>query len=239
MVVDDSELVCRALSRALGAEGFEVVTRLNPIGTGAAIARERPDVVLLDVSMPALDGAEVLRSLARAARRPRIFLHSDRDPAELEALARAHGADGTIAKGTPISEIAARLRRAARAPSGRRRSLLVVEPEPIRRARVADALAAVAHVTSSDSGTEALLMVMGPRPPEVVVASTELEDLPLTKLAREAIRVDAGFRDRFVVLCGPRAAELERLEGFHPPTLDRDAPSSALREVVLALEGRP
>ena len=59
MVVDDSELVCRALSRALGAEGFEVVTRLNPIGTGAAIARERPDVVLLDVSMPALDGAEV------------------------------------------------------------------------------------------------------------------------------------------------------------------------------------
>ena len=236
MVVDDSVLVCRALERALGAEGFEVVTRLNPIGTGAAIAREKPDVVLLDVSMPALDGGEVLATLAQARRRPRVLLPSDRDPAELEALARRHGADGTIPKGTPVAEIAQRLRRLVRAPQTRRRAVLVVEPEADRRARITDGLAGFADVTSSDSGTEALLLVMSPRPPELVVASTELDDLPLSKLAREAIRVDDSYRDRFVILRGPRGASFTRVEGFHPPMVDHDAAPSAIRDIVLSLE---
>ena len=110
MIVDDSALVCRALSLALEKAGFAVVTRTNPIGTGGAIVREKPDLVLLDVSMPALQGDEIVSGLvASGKRRTKILLHSDRSESELTELTRTCGADGFVRKGVPIDALTTRV----------------------------------------------------------------------------------------------------------------------------------
>jgi DNA-binding response OmpR family regulator len=70
LVIDDDPSVTSVLKRGLAYEGFAVDTAAS--GTeGLAVARERPpDLVILDVMMPGLDGWEVLRRLlVRAAER--------------------------------------------------------------------------------------------------------------------------------------------------------------------------
>ena len=60
LVVDDNQDNVRLLCHILGARGFEVEPAYNGLEALAAIERRRPDVVLLDVMMPEMDGMEVL-----------------------------------------------------------------------------------------------------------------------------------------------------------------------------------
>ena len=99
LVVDDSDL-CRDLTRMmLETFGFEVVTLASGLGLSRALGREKPDLVLLDVSMPALSGNQVVE-VTRQHRLHRcpIVLFSDRPAGELSVLARDCGAAGFIAK---------------------------------------------------------------------------------------------------------------------------------------------
>jgi DNA-binding NarL/FixJ family response regulator len=95
LIVDDHEDF-RASARALlDAEGFAVVGEAaDGIGAIAAVDRLRPDVVLLDVQLPDLDGFAVAERLADAPNPPRVVLISSRDASaygpRLQA-ARAHG----------------------------------------------------------------------------------------------------------------------------------------------------
>lgn len=234
MIVDDSALVCSSVGASLTAAGFEVITRTNPIGTGAAILRDRPAVVLLDVSMPLLDGADILESLRRAPgrRRTRILLHSDRSAHELAELCERAGADGYVQKGERPEVLATRVREAAhrvdRAASAR---VLVVEPDPALRGELSGALADCV-VQLSDSGTEALLAIGSPTPPDVIVASTELEDLPTATLVREALRLDPSFRERFVLVRGPSGTTMREVAGFTPMLIDRRAAVAEVRRAV-------
>jgi DNA-binding response OmpR family regulator len=63
LVVDDHPPLRRMLARSLTAEGFEVT--VAPDGGAALVAAERaaPDVIVLDVAMPAIDGLSVCRRL--------------------------------------------------------------------------------------------------------------------------------------------------------------------------------
>ena len=99
LVVDDSDL-CRDLTRLiLEGFGYEVVTLESGIGLSRALGREKPDLVLLDVSMPALSGNQVVEvTRQHKLHRCPIVLFSDRPPGELSVLARNCGAAGFIAK---------------------------------------------------------------------------------------------------------------------------------------------
>jgi DNA-binding response OmpR family regulator len=92
LVVDDSDL-CRDLTRMMLEDyGYTVVT-LESLG------REKPDLVLLDVSMPALSGNQIVEvTRQHKLHRCPIVLFSDRPTGELSALARDCGAAGFIAK---------------------------------------------------------------------------------------------------------------------------------------------
>jgi CheY-like chemotaxis protein len=99
LVVDDSDL-CRDLTKMmLEGFGYEVVTLESGLGLSRALGREKPDLVLLDVSMPAVSGNQIVEvTRQHKLHRCPIVLFSDRPTGELSALARDCGAAGFIPK---------------------------------------------------------------------------------------------------------------------------------------------
>jgi two-component system sensor histidine kinase ChiS len=99
LVVDDSDL-CRDLTRMMLEDyGYTVVTLESGLGLSRALGREKPDLVLLDVSMPALSGNQIVEvTRQHKLHRCPIVLFSDRPTGELSMLARTCGAAGFIAK---------------------------------------------------------------------------------------------------------------------------------------------
>ena len=99
LIVDDHPSF-RATARAiLEADGFEVVGEAED-GTSAleAVHRLRPEVVLLDVQLPDMDGFTVGRTLGANGYMPRIVLTSSRDAADFGPLVDACGARGFVPK---------------------------------------------------------------------------------------------------------------------------------------------
>ncbi len=100
MVVDDDVLTLEIVRDRLEGRGIEVLARSQPLGTSAAIVAERPDFVLLDLSMPGLSGTW-LASMCRAnpeLKNVIVILHSSRDAKELAELAESCGAAGALVK---------------------------------------------------------------------------------------------------------------------------------------------
>ena len=99
LIVDDHpsfRLTARAL---LQAEGFDVVGEAED-GLSAidAVKRLRPDVVLLDVQLPDIDGFEVARRLTSNGNSPGVVLTSSRDGSDFGPLVKRSGARGFIPK---------------------------------------------------------------------------------------------------------------------------------------------
>lgn len=67
IVVDDEALTLRTISRALREEGFEVLTAASGEEALEIFARERPELAMLDIVLPGIDGIEVLREIKRVA----------------------------------------------------------------------------------------------------------------------------------------------------------------------------
>jgi DNA-binding response OmpR family regulator len=98
-VIDDDENALRLAQRSLEKAGYEVQTTTRVIGTTSAINEFAPDVILLDVMMPALTGDKFLRLLRQGIRnQPRIILFSNKSEEELRKLAETVGADDFIPK---------------------------------------------------------------------------------------------------------------------------------------------
>src|SRR4028118_188588 len=114
-LVDDDRNILTSVSIALQAEGF--LTRLYSDGETAlkALTDNPPDLAVLDVKMPRMDGMELLRRLREKSAMPVIFLTSKDDELD-EALGLAMGADDYIAK--PFSQrlLIARIRAILRRP---------------------------------------------------------------------------------------------------------------------------
>ena len=76
LVVDDEPQVVWVLQLALAAEGYEVLTARNGIEAMATISEGHPELMVLDVMMPRMDGWSVMRELAKlpADERPRVVM---------------------------------------------------------------------------------------------------------------------------------------------------------------------
>lgn len=110
LVVDDDQEQLNLAERSLSAFGFDVRTHRSSLGVSNLVRTTLPDLVLLDVNIPALTGDKVL-TLARgqAPAGTRFVLFSASDESKLRALALASGADGYITKSTQGEELAKKL----------------------------------------------------------------------------------------------------------------------------------
>src|SRR5437764_15314510 len=113
LVVDDEPQIRRALRVALRANGYAVEEVENGEQALDAVATRPPDLVILDLGLPDLDGVEVCRRLREWSRLPILVLsaHGD-DAAKVRAL--DEGADDYVTKPFSMPELLARMRVALR-----------------------------------------------------------------------------------------------------------------------------
>ena len=113
LIVDDDVALLRALGVSLKAKGYEVtVARRGEDALGLA-AERRPDVILLDLGLPGIDGVEVVRGLRGWSTVPIIVLSArHQSVSKVEALDA--GADDYVTKPFGMDELLARLRAALR-----------------------------------------------------------------------------------------------------------------------------
>jgi DNA-binding NarL/FixJ family response regulator len=116
LIVDDDALVRAGLTMILsGAEDVAVVGEAaDGSQVPAAVAAHRPDVVLMDIRMPGVDGLAATESLRRRADAPEVIVLTTFDADEFVLRALRAGASGFLLKDTPPVEILHAVRRVAR-----------------------------------------------------------------------------------------------------------------------------
>jgi two-component system KDP operon response regulator KdpE len=113
LVVDDEPQIVRALRINLNARGYRVITAHDGAAALRAVAETKPDVVVLDLGLPDMDGNEVIGGLRGWTTVPIIVLSARDDSADkVEALDA--GADDYVTKPFGMDELLARLRAAVR-----------------------------------------------------------------------------------------------------------------------------
>ena len=248
LVVDDSTFMLTFIRDHLTQAGYDVVTRDQSIGAGVAILREQPDLVLLDVVMPALGGQDVVALVRRnpGLASTRILLFSDRSDEELGNLAKGCGADGYVRKSRKPEEIIAQVAKylstlpaAKQGPAphlGVDEVVLFVDGQNNLRTYRQN----FSHFPSTmylSTGQAALDMLASSAPPTWVVAGLVLNDMDGHELLRRAVKLDAKWRKRFVFVADPGQAVPEDLRGqAAPPVLERPVAPETLQ---LTLSGKP
>jgi DNA-binding response OmpR family regulator len=124
LIVDDDPGLTSVLRRSLAYEGYAVDTAASGV-EGLARARERyPDLVILDVVMPGLDGLEVLRRLREADRQLPVLLLTARDAQADQVRGLEGGADDYVVKPVAFEVLLARVRALLRRQEGERPPVL-------------------------------------------------------------------------------------------------------------------
>lgn len=99
LIVDDHPSFRASARRLLEAEGFDIVGEAGDGQTGITAAQQlQPDVVLLDVQLPDIDGFEVAARLSALGVRSAVILTSNRSPAEYGPLLREAAVRGFLPK---------------------------------------------------------------------------------------------------------------------------------------------
>ncbi len=109
LIVDDDIGVLKSVRANLQARDCETLTAMDGVEALQAIGREMPDLVILDLTMPKMDGLEVCRQVREWSRVPIIML-SARSDAEEKVKCLNSGADDYITKPFGVNELAARVR---------------------------------------------------------------------------------------------------------------------------------
>ena len=114
LVVDDEPPIRRLLRTSLGAEGFEVIEAENAEKALAAIEARKPEVVILDLGLPDLDGLDIIRTIRKGGSKLPIIVLSSRGDERGKVEALDLGADDYVTKPFGIAELVARIRTALR-----------------------------------------------------------------------------------------------------------------------------
>lgn len=119
LVVDDDPNILKVIQRGLGFEGFRVLTATSGEEALAAAREEAPDLIVLDIMLPGLDGIEVCKRLRGGLKTP-ILMLTARDAVRDKVAGLEAGADDYLAKPFVFDELVARVRALLRraAPEG-------------------------------------------------------------------------------------------------------------------------
>jgi two-component system response regulator MprA len=97
LIVDDEPLITEVLSEHFKSD-YEVETALNGTDALTAIVRQRPDIVLLDINMPRMNGVEVLRDIKQIDETIAVIMVTANEQIALAAEALKSGAFGYVPK---------------------------------------------------------------------------------------------------------------------------------------------
>jgi two-component system, OmpR family, KDP operon response regulator KdpE len=128
LVVDDEAPILRALRINLAARRYQVSTASDGTSGLAAMARDRPDVLILDLGLPDMDGIDVIRGVRGWTTTPIIVLSAWGQESQKVAALDA-GADDYVTKPFGMDELLARLRAAVRRASPAPDEPVVVTPD--------------------------------------------------------------------------------------------------------------
>jgi DNA-binding response OmpR family regulator len=113
LVIDDDLAITELMSMLLKTHGFEVITT-NSGADGIKLAQEKtPNVVLLDLMMPDLDGWQVSKAIRAFSNVPILILSAINDPSMVASVLDA-GADDFLVKPVPSSVLVANIRKMVR-----------------------------------------------------------------------------------------------------------------------------
>lgn len=113
LIADDDPQLVRALRITLAAHGYEVIAAPDGVAAVALAAKENPDIVMVDLGMPRLDGIQVIEALRGWSGAP-IIVVSGRTGSTDKVEALDAGADDYVSKPFQIDELLARLRALSR-----------------------------------------------------------------------------------------------------------------------------
>jgi two-component system KDP operon response regulator KdpE len=126
LVVDDDSQMLKAVTNALTARGYDVITAGNGEIALSVAAEAELDLILLDLGLPGIEGHEVIQRLRSWSELPVIVI-SVRESQEEKVAALDAGADDFVTKPFGMKELLARMR------AVRRRATSEDEPQPILR----------------------------------------------------------------------------------------------------------
>jgi two-component system response regulator MprA len=139
LLVDDDAPIRRMLERTLTAEGYDVAAAADGGSALAQIERSMPDVIVLDVAMPGIDGLGVTKRLRAKGLQVPILLLTARDALHQRVAGLDAGADDYLVKPFEVEELTARIRALLRRnqPPGEQlaHADLVLEPESLAARR--------------------------------------------------------------------------------------------------------
>jgi two-component system KDP operon response regulator KdpE len=179
LVVDDEPQILRTLATNLRARGIEVDLAANAAEALSSLAASRPDLVLLDLGLPDMDGVDLILAI-RAANDVPIVVVSVREREADKVRALDAGADDYVTKPFGIDELLARVRAALRRHTGATeprtittdrlvidldRHVVTVEGEPVHLTRLEWRMVEVLVASSGRlvSRTDLLQQVWGPQ----------------------------------------------------------------------------
>jgi len=117
LLVEDDPSIREVTALGLGAAGFTVATAADGVEGVERWRAERPDLVLLDVMLPRMDGLEVCRAIRREATTPIVMLTARADTIDV-VVGLESGADDYVRKPFEMRELVARVRAALRRHAG-------------------------------------------------------------------------------------------------------------------------
>ena len=131
LIVDDEPQIRRAVTTGLRANGFAAEAVDSGEASVDAVAMHPPDVMVLDLGLPGIDGIEVIRRVREWSSIPIIVL-SVRDAEQEKVLALESGADDYLTKPFGMEELVARIRVALRHVAGQARAEPVLQFDGLR-----------------------------------------------------------------------------------------------------------
>ena len=113
LVVDDNEDACELIARLLRRAGYEATCHTSPSAALAYLAKDTPDLIVLDVMMPEMTGLDVLKSVRadpRLAAIP-VVVYTALSDDRTRAAARSLGANAYVVKGGGWTDLHAEIRK--------------------------------------------------------------------------------------------------------------------------------
>lgn len=118
LIVEDDPNILELLAASLRFAGFDVTTAKSGVDAVSAVQRHRPDLVVLDVMLPDLDGFEIVRRLRGGGLHTPVVFLTARDETEDKIRGLTIGGDDYVTKPFSLEEVVARIHAVLRRTSG-------------------------------------------------------------------------------------------------------------------------